>query len=54
MITMQLTCDGSSSVIKRNLDNEELYYEESWVLHPLSEEAQEGAFELFGEIIEMD
>ena len=41
-------------VIKRNLDNEELYYEESWVLHPLSEEAQEGAFELFGEIIEMD
>jgi len=41
-------------VIKRNIDNEELYVEEPFVLYPLSEDAQEGAFELFSEVIEME
>ena len=40
--------------IKRNLDNEELYAEDPFILHPLSEDAQEGAFELFGEVMELE
>ena len=41
-------------VIKRNVDNEELYAEDPFVLYRLSEDAQEGAFELFSEVIEME
>ena len=41
-------------VIKRNVDNEELYAEGPFVLYPLSEDAQEGAFELFSEVLGME
>ena len=41
-------------VIKRNVDNEELYLEGPFVLYPLSENAQEAAFDLFDEVIEFE
>lgn len=41
-------------VIKRNVDNKELYVEEPFVLYPLSKDAQGSAFDLFGEVIEME
>ncbi|MCO4812372.1 MAG: hypothetical protein KC572_12265 [Gammaproteobacteria bacterium] len=41
-------------VIKRNANNEELYVEDAFLLFPLSEDAQEAAFDLFGEVMDME